>query len=252
VRGLRVVISSTNGDLTVPGAGTCRVGQRGVVTRRLAPVVLLSTVLLAACTSGGGSSAAKSTATPSGTPVPATATATAPATVPAPRPASTKAGTTLTDEAEPASAGPAFTPATGTSTSPATGHGLTLVGVRTAAHDGYDRVVLELAGTGAVGWRVAYDAHPQRQGSGDAVVLAGAATLSVLLDGVGYPQDTGVREYSGPRRIAPSLPSVRELQVGGVFEGQLDAFVGVAAQRPFRVYRLAAPQRVVIDVRHTG
>jgi hypothetical protein len=247
VRGLRVVVfSSTNGDLTVPGARAARVGQRGVHPYRLAPVALLLVGLLASCSSGSGSSAAPRAATPSGAPVPATATAT---TTPS---ASATAGTTLTDEAEPASAGPAFTPAAGTSTAPATGHGLTLVAVRTATHDGYDRVVLELAGTGRAGWRVAYDAHPRRQATGDPVVLAGAATVGVLLQGVGYPQDTGVSEYSGPRRTSPSLPSVRELQIGGVFEGQLDAFVGVAAQRPFRVFRLAAPQRVVIDVRHTG
>lgn len=128
------------------------------------------------------------------------------------------------------------------------GKGLSVTGVRTGTHQGYDRVVLELGGSGTVGWRVRYDADPRRQGSGDPVRLAGSATLTVLLEGVSYPMDSGVPEYSGPRRLSPGLPEVQELQLGGVFEGTFDAFVGVRSTRPFRVFRLDGPQRVVIDV----
>jgi hypothetical protein len=65
---------------------------------------------------------------------------------------------------------------------------------------------------------------------------------------VGYPFDTGVEEYAGPREQSPGLSSVRALRLGGVFEGYYDAFIGVVEQQPFRVFRLDGPQRVVIDV----
>jgi hypothetical protein len=137
-------------------------------------------------------------------------------------------------------------------TAPAEGNGLSVVDVRTGRHEGYDRVVFELAGEGTPGWSVEYDDAPAEQGSGEPVELAGEAALSVLITGVGYPFDTGVEQYGGPRELTPGLPVVREVQLKGVFEGQYDAFVGVAQDRPFRVFRLADPQRVVLDVAHTG
>ena len=65
--------------------------------------------------------------------------------------------------------------------------------------------------------------------------------------------DTGVDEYSGPRRLQPRYPAVREVVVGrGVYEGYQDAFLGVAEDRPFRAFRLDDPQRLVVDVARTG
>jgi hypothetical protein len=128
------------------------------------------------------------------------------------------------------------------------GNGLSVVDVRTGTHDGYDRVVFELDGDGTVGWRVGYDASPATQGEGRPVVLPGDATLSVVLENVGYPFDTGIEEYAGDREPEPGLPQVKALRLGGVFEGYYDAFVGVGEQAPFRVFLLEDPQRVVVDV----
>jgi hypothetical protein len=137
-------------------------------------------------------------------------------------------------------------------TAQAVGNGLSVVEVRTGRHEGYDRVVFELGGEGTVGWSVQYDDDPRTQGQGAAVELAGDATLALLITGVGYPFDTGVEEYDGPRTLTPGHPVVKEVELGGVFEGSYDAFVGVAQERPFRVFRLTDPQRVVVDVAHTG
>jgi hypothetical protein len=82
-------------------------------------------------------------------------------------------------------------------TAPSDGYGLGLVDVRTGRHDGFDRVVLELAGQGTVGWRVAYTDDPRYQGSGNPVDVEGSAVLHVLLDGLGYPGDRH-------RRAAPA------------------------------------------------
>lgn len=150
-------------------------------------------------------------------------------------------------------ADPPFEANTRPDTEEPVGNGLTVTDVEVGTHLGYDRVVFTLGGEGAPGWRVEYTDSPTRQGSGHPFTPAGDAFLSVLISGVGYPFDTGVEEYDGPASIpGGSARVVREVQVQGVFEGQYDAAVGLAAERPFRVFRLEDPPRVVIDVAHRG
>lgn len=207
-------------------------------TRTWAAPALLLSAALTACGSGVPATGRGATST---LPAPATGSASASAKPTGPPPASPSATV---------DSGPPFVAATATATSPAapSGKGLSVTDIRSGDQVGFDRVVFVLGGSGTVGWRVRYDADPRRQGSGDPVRLGTAATISVLLEGVSYPMDSGVPEYSGPRRQSPNLPAVRELQLGGVFEGSFDAFIGVDASRPFRVFRLHNPQRVVIDV----
>ena len=204
-----------------------------------APLMALS---LGSCTDGGDDDPAVTSTLPA-TNSP-TATPTTPATgSPAPAESDEPTG----GEVEfPADRSPDTAPAA------RTGDGLSVVDVRVGRHEGYDRVVFELDGDGTVGWRVEYDDDPRTQGQGAQVQLAGEATLSILLDGLGYPMDTGIEEYDGPRRFAPGLPAVQEVQLGGVYEGYYDAFVGVSTEQPFRVFRLSDPQRVVLDVVHAG
>lgn len=206
--------------------------------RTLLLPVLLSSTLLAGCAGDDPADTAAPQATASAT------TSATPSAVPSATP-STAAETEVPPGGE-----PEFRGDRGPDTSAAerADPGLTVVDVRVGEHDGYDRVVFELAGEGVVGWRVEYEDAPATQGQGDPVELAGDATLSVTLDGLGYPFETGATEYAGPKRFSPGLPSVSEVQVGGVFEGYYDAYLGVAEQRPFRVFRLESPQRVVVDV----
>jgi hypothetical protein len=128
---------------------------------------------------------------------------------------------------------------------------LTVTAVRVARQDGYDRVVFELAGKagGAPGWRVEYVDNPSRDGSGEPVEVAGEATLVVLVDGAGYPDDTGQQEASSAR-VPRDAEVVEEVELGSVFEGTYEAYIGVSRKAPFRVFRLADPARVVVDVRH--
>lgn len=80
------------------------------------------------------------------------------------------------------------------------------------------------------GPRTGGEARPTADGSGDLVRLGGSVFLMVNLRGLGPPFDTGP---------------------GGVFEGTQLAFVGLhGAERPFRVFALTNPTRVVVDVRH--
>jgi hypothetical protein len=133
---------------------------------------------------------------------------------------------------------------------PGEGSLLGLVEVRTGRHAGFDRVVLELDGAGTVGWRVAYTDDPRLAGSGHAVEVAGAAALQIDVSGVGYPFDTGVPAYGGPDRLPGPGASVAEVVVGNLFEGLQGVFVGAQDELPFRVLRLSAPERLVVDVAH--
>jgi hypothetical protein len=94
-----------------------------------------------------------------------------------------------------------------------------------------------------------YVDDPRRDGSGDPVDVDGEATLVVLIQGAGYPFDTGAEEAQSVT-LPGDLEVVADVELGAVFEGVYEAFVGVSREAPFRVFRLADPARVVVDVRH--
>ncbi len=124
--------------------------------------------------------------------------------------------------------------------------------IRVGRQDGFDRVVWEFSGDGQPGWRAGYTDTPSREGSGDPVTLPGEATLAVTIEGVALPVDSEVPgiPYEGPAVVsAGDTELVTEVLVGAWFEGYQDSFVGVSAQAPFRVYRLADPTRIVLEVR---
>lgn len=129
---------------------------------------------------------------------------------------------------------------------------LTVVDVRTAGHDGYDRVVYEMGGTGTPGWTVEYVDEAVQAGSGTVLDLPGDGTLSVLLTGSAYPMDSGVEPFPGPGAVtAADTQVVTEVQGWAVFEGVTDSHIGLTdAGHPFRVQLLEDPVRVVVDVAH--
>jgi hypothetical protein len=202
------------------------------MTRR-AVLALSACLLAAACSDDPDPTSTSATTRPQ--PAPAVSSA-------APEPATSRAAP---------SAAPAFPANTAKDTQEPVGGPLTVTAVRVARQDGYDRVVFELAGKagGAPGWRVEYVDNPSRDGSGEPVDVAGAATLVVLVDGAGYPDDTGEQEADSAA-VPGDAEVVEEVELGSVFEGTYEAFVGVSRKAPFRVFRLEDPARVVVDVRH--
>ncbi|TYQ14416.1 UNVERIFIED_ORG: hypothetical protein L601_000100001530 [Gordonia westfalica J30] len=127
---------------------------------------------------------------------------------------------------------------------------LTVTDIRTGSHDGFDRVVYELGGTGVPGWHVAYVDEALQDGSGFPVDVAGEAILEVQITGSAYPFDSGVEPYDGPDPIrAQPGGSVVEVRGALVFEGVTQSFIGVSEPRsPFTVNALTDPTRLVIDV----
>jgi hypothetical protein len=131
---------------------------------------------------------------------------------------------------------------------PADAAGLTVTDVRAGAHEGFDRVVFELAGQGTPGWDVEYVDSATAEGTGDPVDLAGPAYLRVVLRGTSYPYETGSTEVTRGPVAGGDTAAVTGAFYDGTFEGQSLAYVGVRAQAPFRVYALEGPTRVVVEV----
>lgn len=122
--------------------------------------------------------------------------------------------------------------------------------VRSARHEGFDRVVFEFDGEALPGYRVEYVERPVRQcGSGRAVSLAGDARLRVSLrpahahDKRGEPT---VAERS--RRVA--LTNLIELKLVCDFEAEVEWALGLSSAGRYRVLELREPARIVLDVEH--
>jgi hypothetical protein len=164
-------------------------------------------------------------------------------------PSSTAAGTAEPDDA--AVDAPPFQANTDPDTEAASsGAFVTVSDIRTGRQDGFDRVVFEVGGTGTPGWDVRYVDQASSQGSGEPVDVAGDAVLQVTITGAGLPDDTGVAEFGGPIPLPGSgTKTVTEVVFDHTFEGTTVAFAGTTARVPFRVFALANPARVVVDVR---
>jgi hypothetical protein len=129
------------------------------------------------------------------------------------------------------------------------GAAVTVSDIRLGRHDGFDRVVFDVGGTGTPGWDVRYVDSASSQGSGEPVDVAGGAVLQVSLTGVGYPYETGVEEFSPSRPLTGAdTEVVTEVVFDATFEGTTVAFVGTTKKSPFRVYQLQNPTRVVVEV----
>jgi hypothetical protein len=131
-------------------------------------------------------------------------------------------------------------------TSESSGDLVTLAGIRVGRHTGYDRVVLDVGGDGRPGWDVRYVDEARGQATGERVAVQGAAILEVSLTHTGYPGDTGVEFYDGPRAVAGPGGGVVQVVLDSAFEGTTQLFVGTSGEQPFRARWLDG--RVVIDV----
>lgn len=231
--------------------------------RRVAAVVAALTLPLgtASCTLDPYGTASSSAGATEGSG--ASATASGPTTSPTSTASPVSETTAPVETTSPgATAGPTEQPDDGTpgeatfpgSVERATGEGTgdevgTLVDLRLGAHGTFDRVVLQLDGPDIPGWDVEYVDSPIGDPSGSVVEVSGDAVIQVLLHPVAYPED-GRDPYDGPPTVRISgTDSVDEVVLSSIFEGQLQAFIGVhGGRQSFRVYGMSDPSRVVIEV----
>jgi hypothetical protein len=117
-------------------------------------------------------------------------------------------------------------------------------GVRTGVDGCWDRVVFDLNGSPA-GYRVEYVDTVYSEGQGAPLYVPGGARLSVNLHHPAGNLPYGVNQKAAN---VDGYPVLRSITYGGSFEGHTQYGVGVRARLPFRVFTLANPGRIVIDV----
>jgi hypothetical protein len=121
-------------------------------------------------------------------------------------------------------------------------------------HERYERVVFTFDGTDALpGWHAEYVDEVLASGSGNPVEVAGDAYVNVVLSGatgVDLSGELPTEVYTGPDRMngADAMSAVQEVVKAGDFEATMDWAIGLDSERPFRVFTLTDPARVVVDI----
>lgn len=125
--------------------------------------------------------------------------------------------------------------------------------IRVARHKNFDRVVFEFSG-GMPNYKLEYLKSPfyENEGGKHRIRIAGKAFVQVSLYSIpAVDEQMRLREQ---KDFIPKgrlrLPSIRELDEAGLFEGYYDFILGISARKAFRVSELSDPRRLVIDFRH--
>ena len=125
-----------------------------------------------------------------------------------------------------------------------------LVDVRTAEHEGFDRIVFEFESDGLPQWRASWVEIPITDcGAGQVVPVSGTAWLQVRFSGAAAHTPEG-KATSGPRQRRLRHPVVRDLARTCDFEGEVTWVAGLAGRHPYRADTLSAPPRLVLDIAH--
>lgn len=172
-------------------------------------------------------------------------------------PASTSAAADNTTEADTKDLSAAAAPAGAQSATPFTlesthlqnpGHPeLQIEDVRAGSHEGVDRVVVELSGTGTPNVLAGYTADPRQQASGLPLVPAGNAYFELIIQGVPWTMGLSDADLAKADPAGVAAGGIQEIADGGIFEADAQYIVGLNAQRPYNLYLLENPTRVVVD-----
>lgn len=123
-----------------------------------------------------------------------------------------------------------------------------VTGVRSATHDGYDRIVVDLSGNGLVGWEAQWTKNPVEMGRGERLPVAGNEFLDITIVGTRIPEsDQDYKDYFDsfdPHQVGPF-----EWVYDGTFEGRSHLAIGMKTKTEYRIFSLSDPLRVVIDLK---
>lgn len=139
---------------------------------------------------------------------------------------------------------------------------LAITDIRMAGHDGFDRIVFEMAGNGMPGWYVSYTEQPFHQGSGRPVEMDHLVALNINIDGTVRPE-TIDKKLSGPdvdklvdkandsaSESEQELGVIKDFIPGGLHDGRSQYFLAMDMKQRFSVQVLRGPTRLVIDILH--
>ena len=128
-------------------------------------------------------------------------------------------------------------------------HGIYPVNVRSAVHDGFERVVIEHAGTGQPSFFTQYTAEPREPGIGTLIDTGSEAYLEVTLSGTTDPLDLPPDMLEHGAHLEDLDTQATEAVVSfAPWEATSTYYLGLDQQRPYAVSVLESPVRVVIDI----
>ncbi|MDO5719281.1 MAG: hypothetical protein Q4P05_00925 [Actinomycetaceae bacterium] len=119
---------------------------------------------------------------------------------------------------------------------------------RVGLHDDFYRVIVEFDGEGEPGWRSAWVDKAYEIGRGDELPIPPGHVLDINITGTTMPIFEGQPEiyYNGPadKRIDDHVIAWFD----AAFEGQTHLAISSDIERPYRIFTLESPTRVVIDL----
>ncbi|QYC38654.1 hypothetical protein Nocox_05135 [Nonomuraea coxensis DSM 45129] len=121
--------------------------------------------------------------------------------------------------------------------------------VRYAAHDTYDRVVIDLDGD-VPGYNVKWVDEFVQDGSGRPIDVRGGAYLQVTLFPAHAHDENGVPTWKGGPVYPADLGNLTDVVRTGDFEGRVGVGLVLARQAAFQIQEQGGPNRLVLDVAH--
>ncbi|MEU8266850.1 hypothetical protein AB0B89_06740 [Sphaerisporangium sp. NPDC049002] len=122
-------------------------------------------------------------------------------------------------------------------------------GARVAAHQGYDRVVIDLQGA-RTGYTVGWVKQLIEDGSGEPIDVNGGAYLQATLTPASAHTPNGKPTWGRTPMLQPDLANVMSVVRVGDFEGVVTVAIVLRHRAGFRVSEQANPSRLVIDIAH--
>ncbi|SEU38271.1 AMIN-like domain-containing (lipo)protein [Nonomuraea wenchangensis] len=121
--------------------------------------------------------------------------------------------------------------------------------VRYAAHDTYDRVVIDLDGD-VPGYNVKWVDEFVQDGSGRPIDVRGGAYLQITLFPAHAHDENGVPTWKGGPVYPADLDNLTDVVRTGDFEGRVGIGLVLARQAAFQIQEQGGPNRLVLDVAH--
>lgn len=124
-----------------------------------------------------------------------------------------------------------------------------VVDVRLDEHAAFDRLAVEFDSDSSPGFQIGYVGGDATEcGSGRAIDPAGDAVLEIRIEPARGHTDDGQSSVADRQREL-ALGVLSDFYVSCDFEAVFTIVLGTDARRPFRVFRLDDPDRLVVDVR---
>ena len=114
-------------------------------------------------------------------------------------------------------------------------------------HSTCDRFVIR-ARFATPGYDVRYVTRIVADGSGNPVSLLGTKRIRIIVRNARGHTNSGTNLL--PSVITPGCSNLRQVKKAGDFEGVVSYGLGLRRKTGFRVFRLTAPTRIVVDVAH--